>query len=69
MEEKNYAGLEQSLARTETDAEATLTAANKVVSSIKKFRDAAKKGKGLSSINPIIINHLWRYSIVPLAVE
>lgn len=44
MEEKNYAGLEQSLARTETDAEATLTAANKVVSSIKKFRDAAKKG-------------------------
>jgi hypothetical protein len=38
------AGLEQSLATTEADAEATLTAANKVVSSIKKFRDAAKKG-------------------------
>jgi hypothetical protein len=38
------ASLEQSLARTEADAEATLTAANRVVSSIKKFRDAAKNG-------------------------
>ncbi len=38
------AGLEQSLAATEATAEATLTAANRVVSSIKKFRDAAKKG-------------------------
>ena len=38
------ASLEQSLARTEADAEVTLTSANKVVSAIKKFRDAAKKG-------------------------
>ena len=38
------ASLEQSLAKTETDAEATLTAANKTVSSIKKFREAARKG-------------------------
>jgi hypothetical protein len=38
------ASIEQSLAKTEADAEATLTAANKVVSAIKKFRDAAKKG-------------------------
>ena len=30
--------------RPRPDAEATLTAANRVVSSIKKFRDAAKKG-------------------------
>jgi hypothetical protein len=36
--------LEQSLARTEADAEATLKAATVVVSSVKKFRDAAKKG-------------------------
>ena len=32
------ASLEQSLARTEADAEVTLTSANKVVSAIKKFR-------------------------------
>ena len=38
------ASLEQSLARTEADAEATLKAATNVVSSVKKFRDAAKKG-------------------------
>ena len=38
------AGLEQSLAATEAEAEATLKAANKVVSSIKKFREAAKEG-------------------------
>ena len=38
------ASLEQSLARTEADAEATLKAATTVASSIKKFRDAAKKG-------------------------
>jgi hypothetical protein len=44
MEFKNSASLEQSLDRTEASAEATLTAANRVVSSIKKFRDAAKKG-------------------------
>jgi len=36
--------LEQSLASTEADAEATLKAATSVVSSVKKFRDAAKKG-------------------------
>jgi len=36
--------LEQSLVRTEADAEATLKAATTVVSSVKKFRDAAKKG-------------------------
>ena len=44
METQLSARLEQSLARTEPDAEATLTTANKVVSSVKKFRDAAKKG-------------------------
>jgi len=44
METQHSASLEQSLARTEADAEATLTTANKVVSSVKKFRDAAKKG-------------------------
>ncbi|MBM4433470.1 MAG: hypothetical protein FJ025_05660 [Chloroflexi bacterium] len=38
------ANLENSLARTEADAEATLKAATNVVSSIKKFRDAAKQG-------------------------
>ena len=44
MEFKNSASLEQSLARTESDADATLRAATTVVSSVKKFRDAAKKG-------------------------
>lgn len=44
MEDKISASLEQSLDRTEASADATLTAANRVVSSIKKFRDAAKKG-------------------------
>jgi hypothetical protein len=44
MEVHHSASLEQSLARTEADAEATLKAATTVVSSLKKFRDAAKKG-------------------------
>jgi hypothetical protein len=37
-------GLEEALARTEASVEAALTAANRVASSIKKFRDTVKKG-------------------------
>ncbi len=44
METQHSANLEQSLARTEASAEATLTAVNKVASSVKKFRDTVKKG-------------------------
>jgi hypothetical protein len=44
METQHSANLEQSLARTEASAEATLTSVNKVASSVKKLRDAAKKG-------------------------
>jgi len=47
--------LEDSLARTEADAKATLTAANRVVSFIKKFREAAKKGN-LRELPKIIEN-------------
>ena len=44
MQVERQTSLEHALARTEADAEATLKAATTVVSSIKKFRDAAKKG-------------------------
>jgi hypothetical protein len=44
MENERQISLEQALARTEADAEATLKVAIAVVSSIKKFRLAAKSG-------------------------
>jgi len=37
-------GLEKALAKTEADVDATLKAANSVVSSLKRFRSAIKTG-------------------------
>ncbi len=44
MEKYSAHGLEKALAKTENDADATLRAANSVVSSLKKFRGAVKTG-------------------------
>lgn len=44
MENNDSTGLEKALAKTETDVDATLKAANSVVSSLKRFRAVIKTG-------------------------